>query len=77
MSIPKNTVSVSTAAYELAHGRKPRGYGSWAFAFGDRNAEPTWVKDVRGSGGMTYVEARRIAVAQAAAQGIDEIFACT
>ena len=25
------TVTVSTAAYELAYGRKPRGFGLWCF----------------------------------------------
>lgn len=54
------TVSISTAQYERAHGRKPRGRGSWAFFFdGDESIDSAfWVS------GM-YVEARRQAIQEA------------
>ena len=32
------TVRVSTRDYEFAHGRTPRGFGHWAFEFGEREA---------------------------------------
>ena len=40
-------VEVSTTEYEFAHGRKPRGYGSWAFVAA--SGETTWVTDNYGA----------------------------
>jgi hypothetical protein len=33
MKIRKSDVEVDTGRYEFAHGRAPRGRGSWAFSF--------------------------------------------
>jgi hypothetical protein len=50
---------VSTTEYEFSHGRKPRGEGCWAFAFG--NDETPWFV----TGCRPYGEAKKAAVAEA------------
>jgi hypothetical protein len=52
-------VEVNTTEYEFSHGKKPRGYGYWAFQVG-RNPEPFFAK------GGTYSEAVREAKQHAA-----------
>ena len=70
-------VEVYDSEYRFTHGRAPRGVGFWAFSFGSKKAEPTWILDASGKGQLTFAAARRIACQQAAAQGIDRIFVCT
>ena len=62
-------VDVSTCEFEFAHGRLPRGSGSWAFfPRGDHRMEAcVWIN------GLMYGEARRLAQQIAAARGIDAI----
>lgn len=61
-------VTISTSAYEFSHGRRPRGYGSWAFA--DRpDVDPldeaiVWVVG-------TYRDASREARRVARERGVD------
>jgi hypothetical protein len=55
------TVDVSTTNYEFAHGKKPRGYGYWAFYFGS-DPEPHFYTG-------SYGEAKKAAVADAVAKG--------
>jgi len=65
-------VHVSSSAYQFAHGKQPRGHGSWAFYMGPSRVgqpdqEPVWFP--YGS----YSDARRQAVAYAKANGYAEI----
>ena len=50
---------VHTRHYEFAHGKKPRGYGSWAFTFGDDDADMWWAP------ASTYGDAVKAARAEA------------
>jgi hypothetical protein len=57
-----------TSAYVEAHGRSPRGRGSWAFFFDtDNNApiEQAWFTP----GCLTYSEAKKLARAEAKRRG--------
>lgn len=58
-------VEVSTAEYAFAHGRDPRGRGSWAFYFGE---EIVWIP-----GSMTYGEAKKEAIKLAKQRGFSFI----
>lgn len=51
------TATFHTAEYELSHGRKPRGRGSWAF-YVDGDELPVF------SPSMTYTDAKRWVRAQ-------------
>lgn len=55
----RGPVELSTAQYEFAHGRKPRGTGQWAFFF-DGQTEPYWGY---GSYAKCSGDARKLAVA--------------
>lgn len=57
MSVSRSSVSVSTSAYQFAHGRAPRGDGSWAFYFAGES-EPRWFQ---GSYSAARAEAVRVA----------------
>lgn len=69
--IPKSWVRVSTREYRSNHSAEPRGRGSWAFFMGeapdnyDARDERIWW-----SPSCTFAEARKLAVAEAARQGI-------
>jgi len=53
------SITISTRAYELSHGHKPKGRGSWAF-FYDGNTDVMNAPYVFWSAGnMTYSEALR------------------
>jgi hypothetical protein len=65
-SVPRSHVQVSTAQYEFAHGRKPRGTGDWAFFF-DGDRAPFWVV------GVSFTEARKHAVTVAAERGVSRV----
>lgn len=56
------SVQVSTTQYEFAHGRRPRGDGSWAFFFG-AEVDARWYQG-------SYREARRQAVRDAVSMGV-------
>ena len=58
-------ISLSTTAYQFAHGRTPRGRGSWAFEF---CTAAGWGEPVFFPVG-TYVEARGAALRHAASVG--------
>ena len=62
-------VRVSTREFELAHGRKPRGEGNWAFHFKNDAGETVhtefWV------GTLTF--ARRCAVGLAKQRGVSTV----
>jgi hypothetical protein len=49
------TIEFNTSVFEFAHGRAPRGRGSWAF-FPDRRCR---IEDAVFSPSMTYAEAKR------------------
>jgi hypothetical protein len=60
------TIEISTQRFVAAHGKSPRGFGSWAFfPKGDERIEAAiWCHAVN------YTEARKRAQQQAAARGI-------
>ena len=63
------TVTVNNSAFVFAHGRSPRGQGSWAFGR-ERNTrveECVWFNG-------TFAEARKQAVAWARANGVDQVW---
>jgi hypothetical protein len=62
-------IQFNTTEFEFAHGKKPRGYGSWAFNFG-RGAEFI-------PGSMTFGEARKAAVKIARERGVDVVEVCS
>lgn len=59
------TIQIITTNYEFCHGKKPRGYGQWAFFF-DNEAEPFW------STGK-YSEAKKMAVTYAVTKGFSVV----
>lgn len=69
-AINKNLVSVNTSEFVFSYGREPKGRGSWAFGFGSRDPK---IQDIRWFDG-TYAQARRAAVAVAAAEGVSVIY---
>ncbi len=62
----KAAFSFSTCEYEYNHGAKPRGRGSWAFAFDGKEQHDAlfWTP-----GSTTYGEAIKLARAEAARRG--------
>ncbi len=53
---------VSTDQYQFAHGKSPRGFGSWGFFFDDaRDASQVWFAEPA----MTYAQAKRAAIVEA------------
>jgi hypothetical protein len=68
-TLKKNQVSVDTSSYYFSNWHEPKGRGSWAFGF---TRFPDF-KDVLWFTG-TYAQARRQAVAAAAAAGQPTIF---
>lgn len=72
--IKRREVEVSTVEYEFAHGRNPRGYGSWAFAFrrGENDLNQLfWVN------GATYRDAKKAAITEAIRRGSYEVHVCS
>jgi hypothetical protein len=62
-------VEVNTTEYEFSHGRKPRGYGSWAFRF-EGDIALHWYQG-------TYSEARSAARKAARKAGAASIEVCS
>lgn len=72
--VSKNRVEVSTKAFEFAHGRSPRGRGGWLFDFAhSATNEDVEAKNFNG----TFQEAKRDAVAFAAAHGFTWVSVCS
>ena len=61
-------VVFDTRPYYTSHLKEPRGTGSWAFAFGSRDAEP-WFAPLN-----TYPNAKRAARAQAVLRGCATVY---
>lgn len=68
-------VDVSTRAFEFSHGKKPKGYGSWAFKPA-RDRDDDRLVFVSAPGSMTYGEAKKTAQRHFAALGVDCVEAC-
>lgn len=71
---------VDTSQYELSHGKKPRGIGSWAFMFGRKCrsgfGEVWWAKHPN-SGVYTHIlygEAKRLAQVEAKRRGVTVVY---
>lgn len=67
--MPTNNPTVSTADYESAHCKKPRGTGTWAFFFDGRDHD---VADAFWANG-SYTEAKAAAVAEAKRRGVSRV----
>lgn len=61
-------VTISTQEFVRSHGRKPKGWGGWIFAFGDPNDAGTW-RNFNG----TFAKARKAAKEAASSEGIPTI----
>lgn len=71
-------VSISTTAYVTAHGKAPRGRGSWAFCPADKWNRQDYLDHVEWiNGSKTYAEAAQIARERFAEKGIGSIVACS
>lgn len=65
------SITVETSGYEFTHGRKPRGFGTWAFG----PERTTDIDKVFWSSPSTYAQAANEARRWAAEQGYDRIYA--
>lgn len=68
-------VEVDPSEYRRNHGAEPRGRGSWAFC----KVHPKrtdYLDHVLWHNGL-YVEARKAAKAEAAAQGVEVLYVCS
>lgn len=59
-------MEIKTTEFEWSHGKKPRGEGCWAFAFG-KNKTPVFVSM------MKWSEAKKWATAKARELGVSEV----
>ena len=59
--IPLSKIHVETSDYEAAHGHRPRGFGSWAFAIGRDES----IKDLFWVHRATYSHAKALALGEA------------
>lgn len=72
-AIKKNQVRLDTSEYRFSNGREPKGRGCWAFSFkrnpdfASKSGELMWITG-------TFAEARKQAIAEAAANGQYVIF---
>ena len=71
---PRVRVEVSTVDFEFAHGRTPRGRGTWAFTFDQRHYRDVLSAEVFWSTPGTYSEAKRQAVAEAQRRGARVVY---
>jgi len=62
-------VEVKTNRYQRAHGKKPRGWGKWAFYFDDRGGDPIFTPT-----SMNYTDAVKWAKGEAKKAGKTEIY---
>ncbi len=62
-------VRVETNRYERSHGKKPRGYGRWAFYFDDKGGEPIFTPKA-----MSYSDAVKWAKGEAKKAGKEYIY---
>jgi hypothetical protein len=70
--IALSRVEISTSAYQFAHGKEPRGRGSWAFFFSNASEEPWWAP-----GSLLYSEACQKARAEAQRRGVTRVIVAT
>jgi len=64
--IAKGDIYVNVRKFIAAHGHEPRGFGSWAFQI-------TEAFDVLWCHGMTYSQAKRVALKRAQSSGSYEV----
>jgi hypothetical protein len=62
-------VEVKTNRYQRSHGKKPRGWGKWAFYFDDRGGDPIFTPT-----SMNYTDAVKWAKGEAKKAGKTEIY---
>lgn len=63
--------------YEKAHGKFPKGYGSWAFVAYEFNRSSNYLDHVKWFNGMTYGQAKRAAAKAFAAEGVMDVVVCS
>jgi len=71
-------VRFNTSEYVFSTGHAPRGRGSWAFEF--EPGKPEWARIEKGgvlTASLTYGEAKRWAIREAVARGIDHVKVCS
>lgn len=66
-------VEFNTRPFEFAHGRAPRGYGSWAFSH-KRNADSLDPEMIWTPYAMSYGDAKRYARSIAQQRGYTELY---
>ena len=65
------TVHFNTFEYEASHGKRPRGFGCWAFFFHHtRRIEEAWFVNPA----CSYSDAEKAAAAEAKKRGVREVF---
>lgn len=67
-------LEVTTTKYEFAHGKKPRGRGSWVFEF---QTELGWSEPWWAPGSLIYSEAKKLAVEEGKARGAFLVNVCS
>ena len=68
----RQKIEINTWEYEFSHGKKPRGFGSWAFGLGHKNPH---IDDIFWTpGAMLYSEAVKLAKKEAAQLGVKVIY---
>ena len=68
--------TVETVEFERAHGRMPRGFGSWAFCPFEHYRSSDYLDHVFWFTG-TYGAAKRAAVAHFSALGVADVVVCS
>ena len=66
-------VHVNTAQFQFAHGRAPRGFGTWLFA-PKRDTDALDPAIIRTPHPMNYADAKRYAVSVAKQRGYSDIY---
>lgn len=72
-----NKVNFSTYSYRLAHGKEPRGRGSWGFCPTANYGDGDYLDHVVWSKPCSFAEAKKDAAALFRSKGISEVTVCS
>lgn len=75
--IRASDVDFRTHGFEMAHGKRPSGRGSWAFVDYDRRNSSDYLDHVKWFNDVTYGEAKRAAAKAFAAEGVMSVEVCS
>ena len=70
-------VQFDTTAFEFAHGKMPRGQGSWAFCPADKYRRDDYLQFVFWSAPASFAAAKAEARRHFAALGVAEVVVCS